>query len=398
MQQARIGRWAVGAMFLVNGFTMGAWAPQIPLLLPRHNITELTLGLLILALGIGAVGAMVFAGRLINIFGSRQVLRTFAMLLIPILPAVVFAPNIPLLALAMVLFGAFTGCMDVAMNANAVIVERSMGRAIMSSSHGFWSLGGFIGGIFGGQLLAAYGAEIQSLWAAGCAAVVVTTASLFLMPDAPAPKTHADEPRPSLLPRDGALWLIGLMALFSMVPEGAILDWAALYMTRELGGDPAISGYAFGLFSGAMAVLRFAGDGVRNRFGAVRTLQVSGLIAAVGLLGGAVAPNAWVAILSFGFAGLGVANMVPVLFSAAGNHPGLSSGAGIAAVTMVGYSGILVAPASIGFIAEHIGYRWTYGSLATLAIFVALMAHRARAADDLRGRDEAQAALHDAPM
>jgi MFS family permease len=377
-------------MFLANGFTMGAWAPQIPLLLPRHDISEFTLGLLILVLGLGAVGAMLFAGRLIGRFGARAVLRAFSLAIVPVLPAVVFAPDLLVLALAMAALGALIGCMDVAMNANAVEVERRLGRAIMSSSHGFWSLGGFFGGALGGWVIKAQGAEVQAIWAAGVAAVVVLAAMPFLLGEEPAPKPAAGvagdvpAPRAGLLPRDPAIWLLGMMALFSMVPEGAVLDWAALYLGQELGADLARSGLAFALFSAAMAVMRFAGDGIRNRFGAVRTLRLSGQVAAVGMLGGALAPTDVVAIAAFFVAGLGVANMVPILFSAAGNHPGLSPGAGIAAVTMFGYSGILVAPSTIGFVAEHVGFRLTYGALAVLLLVVAGLAGRTATADGAR--------------
>lgn len=381
---ARKGRWAVAAMFLANGFTMGAWAPQIPLLLPRHQISEFTLGLLILALGLGAVGAMLFAGRLIARFGSQAVLRAFALSIVPVLPAVVFAPSLWLLTPAMMLLGALIGCMDVAMNASAVAVERRLGRAIMSSSHGFWSLGGFFGGALGGWLIAHWGAGGQAIWAAMVAGIMVLAAMPFVMPDSPAPRAPGETAAKSaLIPTDPAIWLLGVLALFSMVPEGAVLDWAALYLQQELGSDVARSGLAFAFFSGAMAVMRFAGDGVRNRFGAVRTLRWSGIIAAVGMLGGAAAPTDLLAVASFALSGLGVANMVPIMFSAAGNHPGLAPGAGIAAVTMFGYSGILVAPSTIGFVAEHVGFRWTYGALALLLVFVALMAGRTAAADGL---------------
>jgi fucose permease len=174
------------------------------------------------------------------------------------------------------------------------------------------------------------------------------------------------------------------MAFFSMVPEGAVLDWAAIYLQKELGSDVFRSGLAFAFFAGAMAIMRFAGDGVRNRFGAVRTLRVSGLIGAAGLMGGALAPTDLLAIASFAVAGLGVANMVPILFSAAGNHPTLPSASAISIVTMVGYCGILVAPSSIGFVAEHIGFRPTYAVLSLLLVVVALLATRAADADEAR--------------
>lgn len=377
-----IGRWAAAAMFGLNGMMIGAWAPQIPLLLPRHDITKPVLGLLILGLGIGAVGSMLFSGRLIQRFGSRRLVIGFGILTLPLLPMIVLAPNLLLLALAMAVFGAVIGCMDVAMNANAVELERRLGRAIMSSSHGFWSLGGFVGGALGGLVLARFGAEVQAVAASAIALVILVVAAPLMVGDPPQDRRSATpEPRHPLFPRQPILWLLGVMALFCMVPEGAILDWAALYLANELGAGLERSGLAFGLFSGTMAIMRFAGDRIRNRFGAVSTLRVSGLIGAAGMIVAAAAPTDLIAVAGFALAGVGIANTVPILFSAAGNQPGIPSGAGIATVTMLGYCGILVAPSSIGFIAEAIGFRVTYAALALLLLVVSALAGRASAAD-----------------
>ncbi|MES2914400.1 MAG: MFS transporter [Pseudomonadota bacterium] len=382
-RQARRARWAVAAMFLANGFVMGAWAPQIPLLMPRHGVTESVLGLLILVLGLGAVSAMLFAGQLISHYGGRRVLSVFSLALIPVLPMVVFSPNLWVLAVFMAFFGAMAGCMDVAMNAQAVEIERRLYRAIMSSSHGFWSLGGFIGGSVGAWVIAQWGSEVQSVLTAAVVAAIVLSAMPFLLPDAPRPVVAdtAVAPKTRLFPKDFHVWLLGFLALFAMVPEGAVLDWAAIYLQKELGSDVFISGLGFAFFAGAMAVMRFAGDSVRNRFGAVRTLRISGLLGAAGMMGGALAPYDWVAIVSFAAAGLGVANMVPILFSAAGNHPRLPSASAISIVTMVGYCGILVAPSSIGFLAELAGFRPTYAGLSLLLVVVAVLAARAADAD-----------------
>jgi MFS family permease len=381
LQAARRGRWAVAAMFLSNGFLFGSWAPQIPLLLPRHGIGESTLGLLILVLGIGAVSAMAFSGAVIARLGSRRTVRVFALAASFTLAAVVYAPNLPLLALAMAVMGGTLGCMDVAMNANAVAVERRLNRAIMSSSHGFWSLGGFIGGGLGGLAIGRLGAEAHALAACALALALMLAAMPFLISEERAPLTVASGRRESVWPRSLAVYVLGIMALFSMVPEGGVLDWAALYLTRELDADLATASFAFALFSGTMALVRFAGDAVRNRFGAVLTLRVSALVGMAGLLGASIAPTPLAAILSFGIAGLGVANMVPIVFSAAGNQPGATAGSGIALVTMMGYSGILFAPSAIGFAAEAVGYRLTYGVLAGLLLVVAVLAGRVQAAD-----------------
>ena len=379
------GRWAVASMFLANGFVMGAWAPQIPLLLPRHNISEGTLGLMILLIGVGAVGAMLFAGKLIAAHGSRRVALTFGFMMTPILPLMVLAPNLWLLGPCMVWFGATVGCMDVAMNANAVEVERRLDRSIMSSSHGFWSVGGFVGGAIGGLVIARFGAEAQAIAVGVIALGVILAARPFLIIEPPAVMVSGTAPpKTAMFPRLPGLYVLGALALFTMIAEGGVLDWAALYLSRTMGSGIERSGLAFGLFSGAMALMRFAGDRVRDRFGAVGTLRLSGLVAASGIAVAAMAPDDIVAIAGFAFAGLGVANMVPILFSAAGSYPGIGPGAGIATVTMMGYSGILVAPSAIGYAAQTIGYRPTYGIIVMLLLTVAGMAGRAAAAE--RGR------------
>lgn len=394
-RQARRARWAVAAMFLANGFVMGAWAPQIPLLMPRHGVTESVLGLLILGLGLGAVTAMLFAGRLIGRFGGRRVLSWFSLALIPVLPMVVFSPNLWLLAPFMALFGAMAGCMDVAMNAQAVEIERRLNRAIMSSSHGFWSLGGFVGGSAGAWVIAHWGSEAQSLLTGAVVAGIVLAAMPFLLPSVPAPAGVAAATAPAaktrLFPKDFQVWLLGFLALFAMVPEGAVLDWAAIYLQKEFGADVFVSGLGFAFFAGAMAVMRFLGDRVRNRLGAVRTLRLSGFLGAAGLMGGALATADWMVIAGFFAAGLGIANMVPILFSAAGNHPRLPSASAISIVTMVGYCGILVAPSSIGFVAEHMGFRPTYVGLSLLLVVVGLLAARAADADGTRAPSASQA-------
>lgn len=382
-QTAAHGRWAVAVMFAANGFVIGSWAPQIPLLLPRHQISEFGLGLLILGLGLGAMATMTVAGGLIARRGARAVLRGFAFPASLTLALVVLAPSLTLLSLAMMVMGMLIGGMDVAMNANAVEVERRLGRAIMSSLHGFWSLGGFFGSSFGGWTIAAVGAENHALIVSGLTLGAVAMASPRLVGARPAPKPAAEPGRRRRLPwpGGGAIYLIGLMALFSMVPESAVLDWAALYLVQELGSALSASGLAFAFFAAAMALMRFLGDGLRNRFGAVATLRISGLIAATGMLAASLAPSAPLAIGCFALAGLGIANMVPILLSAAGNQPGLSAGAGISTVSMIGYSGLLAAPSAIGFVAEHIGFRSTYTVLALLLLVVVSLAAKVAVAD-----------------
>ncbi len=377
MQAAIHGRWAVAAMFLANGFLTGSWAPQIPVFLTRLEISKFTLGLLILLFGAGAVTAMTWCGHLISRHGSRTVLRWFGVCASFGLLVVALAPDVPLAAVAMFLFGGSVGGMDVAMNANAVIVERKLGRAVMSSSHGFWSLGGFAGGALGGFAIQHYGHLAHASAVTVLAFVVVLLALRHLV--AEERMVTAEHHRFSL-PANPVVYLVGLMALLTMISEGAVLDWGALYLRQELGADLAVAGLAYAAFSGVMAIMRFFGDGVRNRFDAVSTLRCSALIAAIGMLVAGLSPSPYLAIAAFAFCGFGIANMVPIIFSAGGNQEGMSSGTGMSVVTTMGYSGILVAPSAIGFVAEHSSFGPIFIAMAALLIVVLLMAglaHRA---------------------
>jgi fucose permease len=380
MTRAETGRWACGALFFANGLMIGSWGAQIPQLLPRFGIDKATVGLLLLTFAVGAVTALLLSGRLIARFGSRRVAVAAALGVVPMLPLTALAPDMTLIVLALIPFGATLLTMDVAMNANAVEVETAMGRAVMSSLHGFWSLGAAAGLKAGGILVEDLGFGAAAVAAAAVFLLLVLAAMPFLHGGA-RPAVAADAPREALLPRDLALWVLGAMALFSMVPEGAVIDWAAIYLARDMAAADSVATSGAAGFMVAMAIVRFAGDAIRNRVGAVRTLRLSALVGAAGMAMAAFAPGVPLAVAGFFLAGIGVANMIPVIFSAAGNHPGLSPAAGIAAVSLLGYCGILVAPATIGWIAQVFGFVATFGGLAVLLAVVAALAGRARAAE-----------------
>lgn len=373
------GRWALAAIFSVNGFLVGSWAPQIPVFADRLAIGPFTLGLLILLFGLGALVAMPACGFFIGRFGSRSVVRAVAPLAAFGLLAVVSAPSVTAAAPAIAVFGALVGGMDVSMNANAVAVERHLKRAIMSSSHGFWSLGGFVGGALGGLVIAAAGHLVHAVIVTAIALAVVLVALAFLVTEA---RVAPDPTRPRLsLPRNPVVYLTGLIALLSMVPEGAVLDWAAFYLRQERASDIATASFAFAAFSATMAVMRFAGDAVRNRLGAVTTLRLSAVVAAAGMAVAGLSPWPLLAVGAFALCGLGIANMVPIAFSAAGNQAGVSSGAGMSVATTIGYSGILMAPSLIGFVAERTGFAAIFLVLGLMPLVVALMADLVHAAD-----------------
>lgn len=374
-------RIAVSLLFLMNGFMVGSWAPKIPEFAERLALSEGQLGLMILTFGIGSLVMMPIGGAQIARHGSASVVKLLALLLVPALLLVTLAGNVWFGVFAMVYFGGFTGAMDVAMNANAVEVEKSMRRSIMSSCHAFWSLGGLLGAGAGGFLISHFGTMTHAIILTIAAAVMLAGAWPMIFVDAPHP---SEGKRKAKLPMTPLPWLIGIVALFSMVPEGAILDWGALYVRQELGASVTLSGFAFAAFSLTMSVMRFAGDLVRDRLGAVLTLRISTTMAIVGMLISGLAPNAALVIVGFAIAGIGISNMVPIAFSAAGNMPGLAPGVGISVATFLGYSGMLFAPSLIGFIAEHTGFAIIFATLPVLFIVVLALSHLARHADNIQ--------------
>ena len=347
------------------------------------------MGLLILALGLGAVAAMALTGRIIGHFGTRVSLLAFTTAMAFGFGLIMLLGSLWALVPVLVFLGASIGGMDVAMNANAVEVERGLKRAIMSSSHGFWSLGGFLGSAFGGFLLATFGAMVHGLLVSLFVFLVFTFAKSRIyqgqVAAVLAPPITTEGPAKGPHSLGLAAYILGFMCLAAMTPEGAILDWAALYLVKDFDLQASAAGLGFGFFSGAMALMRFGGDALRNRFGGVRIMRFSAMLAAFALLFAAVSPMASVAILCFGIAGLGLANCVPIIFSAAGNLPGLKAGVGLSAVAMIGYAGhLLIAPGVIGYIVEFIGFRVTFIGLALFCFAMALLANHVKAADFLQ--------------
>lgn len=374
-------RAGVALLFLMNGFLVGAWAPKIPEFASRLELTESALGVMILVFGLGSLVMMPIAGSQIARYGSSIVSRVTAILSVPTLLFLTWVGSIWSGAVAIFFFGGLIGAMDVAMNANAVAVEKHMRRSIMSSCHAFWSLGGLLGAATGGFLIERMGVSGHAIFVTLAAAIMLACAWPVVLRDAP----HPEEVQERLqLPRTALPWLLGLMALFCMIPEGAVIDWSALYLRQELGSSVTASGFAFAAFSLAMAIMRFAGDLVRDRFGAVRTLRVCAVISIAGLITAGFAPNGTVAILGFALAGIGVSNLVPIVFSAAGNLPGLRPGVGLSVVTTMGYSGILLAPSAIGFIAEYSGLAVIFATLSVLHLVVLMLSPLARHADGVR--------------
>ena len=376
IRAARLGRYAVAGLFFLNGYVIGNWAPKIPEIAQPLDITETRIGIILFAFGLGAIAGLPLAGVYISRFGSRTLSLLGAFLSSFVLLALSLTPNFGAAIGVGFCFGLFLGGMDVAMNANAVSVEKALSRPIMSSSHGFWSFGGLIGGATGGWLIAGIGPIGQALWVL-VAGLAIWTACFFTAIEDRGDGGEAGGAK-FRLPRELIVYVVGFAALMSMAPEGSVLDWAALYLIQERGADIATSGFAFAAFSMSMAIMRFFGDGLRARFGPVSLFRISAVVAGAGMFAAALSPSPWLVIASFCVSGFGMANLVPIALSTAGNLPGMRQGVGLSIATTLAYSGYIFVPTIIGFIAERTGFVPIYIGLASLFAIVFALANITR--------------------
>ena len=360
-------RSSITAVFLINGTLIGAWASSIPQIKERLALDEGMLGLALLFFAFGSIVAMLLGGPRIDRLGSRSVLWFCTPGFALSLPLVLLADSLPQLLGIAVVIGFMNGLMDVAMNAQGITVERQRGRPIMSSLHAFFSIGGMAGAAIA-ALSYGLGGGLHHFLLSLCLALIplAVLALRHLLADA-----QADAPRSGVLalpPRP--LWLIAAFAFIAFVCEGAMFDWAAVYLREALNSDPATAALGFGTFSAAMAAGRLIGDRAVARYSRVVVLRRSAVLACCGYLvalSSAVVP---ITLLGYAMIGLGVANIVPILFSLGGSQQGIGQGSGIASVATAGYSGALLGPAWIGFLAEATSLR---GSLAATAFFLLLL-------------------------
>ena len=383
---AERARLAAVLIFLMHGLLAGGWVPHIPLVQERLGLGTGALGWLLLALAAGGVAAMPLAGALINRFGSAALCRTSGLLMCLGLTLPVYAPGALALALALLLFGAALGTLDVAMNAHGVAVEKRLRHAVMSSFHGWYSVGAAIGAGGGGIVVGILGGTAHVAATSAASLAILAVSSRLLLPSEVDKRLSG---APFAWPTPATLGL-GALAFLALMVEGAMFDWSAIYLRRTIGASIALAGFGFAAFSTGMALARFAGDTLRTRFGSGPLVLASALALATGLAAALAVPEPGVAIIAFGVAGLGVGNIAPVLFAGGGRAEPGAPGRGIAAVTTMGYSGFLLGPPLIGAVSEEIGLRLALSLTVVAALIIALSARAARVADGLRSSPTTQ--------
>lgn len=363
-------QWAAKALFFVGGFGCASWAPMVPMLKARLALTEDVLGMLLLCVGIGSLLTMPLSGAAAGKWGCRRVLVTTGIFYGMVLVLLSMVQSVYMLVPLVLLLGALMGTVDVVVNVLAVIVEKKSGKRLMSGMHAFWSIGGFAGaGIFSVWLSAGLDHFQAALIAWGIILVLLAVFRPHLM------TTGGEKRDGSILaiPR-GIVIFIGMVAFVSFLVEGAVMDWGGVFLTSVKHFDMNMAGIGFTVFSAAMLIMRLTGDWAVNRLGGGVVTIGGAVLAGAGFVLLIVAPVAWLLYLGFFIIGIGSANIVPVFYSLMGKQKVMPVNQAVSAVSTLGYLGILMGPAVIGFVANSTSLYVSFGLLGALAFSQAVIA------------------------
>ena len=357
---------AARAFFFIGGFGTATWAPLVPLLRERLMVGDDVLGMLLLCIGVGSLLTMPLSGALAMRLGCRRVVMTAAILFAAILLLVSCVDALSLAVPIVLIFGAVMGCIDVVVNIVAVLVEKGIGRRIMSGMHAFWSLGGFVGAGLYGVWVGLLGlTPFQSTAiAAGLILLLTAVFGRHLIPYGGGGGALLALPR-------GIIVFVGMTAFIAFLSEGAVMDWGGVYLTTVRGMDLALAGTGYSVFSAAMLTMRFLGDRVVQRIGALLVAVGGALLAFGGILLVMFAPVDALLYVGFFAIGIGSANIVPVFFSLMGRQNVMPVSAAVSAVSTMGYLGILAGPAAIGFVSSLTTLQTAFAMLAALSILQA---------------------------
>ena len=357
----RRARVAVAGCFFLNAVFYASLVPRLPQVKADLGLSSTALGAALAAVPLGALLAGVAAAALIRRFGSGPVASYGLVMLGVAVWAVSVAPSWPGLAAAFLLVGALDAVIDVAQNAHGLRVQRLYQRSILNAFHGIWSVGAVTGGLLGS---AAAGLEMPLGSHLGGTALVFGMVALgvsrAMLPGRDEPEAVADE-RPRERPRRRAaipaLAVLAVLAACGAVVEDAGASWSALYLRTELAAGAATAGLGFVALSVAMTIGRLTGDRVVDRYGQRRVARAGGALIAAGMGFALALPSVPATLAGFALAGLGVATLVPAVYQAADELPGLPHGVGLAVINWLLRIGFLVSPPLIGAVADALSLR-----------------------------------------
>lgn len=360
--------------FFGLGFATAAWAPLIPFAQQRLHFNHADFGLLLLCSGLGAMLAMPATGKIVQRIGCRVPIGFALLLLAVLLPSLSLWTSPLMMAITLFLFGTAAGSLGVALNIQAVVVEKNSLKSLMSGFHGMASLGGLAGVLTITALLALSISSVMSAFAVSLLLVIIVFLSVpynikaventLLEASSKVKKSIRQRlPQPLII-------LIGIACFIIFMTEGAAMDWSGIYLTQQYGVNAAFAGLAYTFFAIAMTTGRFTGDYLIRYFGEKKLLTYSAICATLGLALVSIAPHWWLVLVGYTLVGAGCSNIVPIMFSRAGRQKMMASAVALSCVSTMAYTGILVGPAFIGMVSELIGLSTVFMALSGLLLLI----------------------------
>lgn len=356
--------------FVLSGLMVGTMTVRIPALTDKLGLAESTVGVILLAWGLGALVTMQSMRGVMARVGSRTVLRIGGPLVAITLLGIAYAPSLPLLIVAAALFGMAFGVVDIAMNAQGSTVELAAGRPLMNGMHAGWCVGAISAGLIGTASIAMGLSLAANLT---IVALVSLPAMIYLgrtyLPERVSTSTSA-KPKVKLPP---VVYLFGAIMFFAFMVEGTVADWNGLFMRDSLGATEAVAALGYPVFEAGMLLARLTGDRLRSRFGVKGMMTVSGLATAAFFAVVLTAATPLMAVSAMFFVGLGVATIAPMTVSLAGAATD-TPGPAIAQAAAMGYAGLLLGPVVIGFLSDATSLRTALGIAVLLGLAIAVAA------------------------
>ena len=370
-------RWAVSMFYFGMGLSFATWASRIPHIKTDLHLSDGTLGTILLALPLGQLTMMFFSGKLVTRFGSHRILPFSTLLYAFSLTNIGVAQNAWQLGLGLYVFGIFGNLSNISINTQGVYTEGLFKRTIMSTFHGVWSLAGFTGALVGLVMLSLnLVTYTHFLIVAAIVLLLVVFNFKFLIKAKEIPR---HEKKKGFRKRDKSLILLGIIGFCSMASEGIMFDWSGVYFKDVVKAPSSLVILGYTSFMIMMASGRFLGDGLINRFGRIKVMQISRIMISSGLFTAVIFPFIIPSTIAFMVVGLGVSTIIPTLYSIAGKHPTIPTGEALTAVSSISFLGFLMGPPLIGYISELFGFRFSFAFIGIFGFMIALMVSRIKA-------------------
>jgi MFS family permease len=363
-------RFACGVFFFLSGFGYSSWASRIPSIQQHLHLNEAQLGAVLFALPIGLMLTIPFTAKMLKHFSSKSIMLVGAIAFNLLLCLPGFTTYVWQLVILLFFFGSARNIFNLSVNAQAVGVQSFYDRSIMVTFHGIWSLAGFAGAAVG-YLMVSYNVSVSwHLLFVGIAMIII--AAIFY------PHTYYEKPVVNTaksvfsLP-DKHLLKFALISFGSMACENTMYDWSGIYFQKIVEPSKPAATAAFVVYMIAMTIGRFTGDKLVASIGIKKVLTLNGILITTGLLFCVILPYAYTTYIGYIMVGLGVSCIVPLVFSIAGKSQNMNTGQALAAISTVGYLGFLIIPPTVGFVAQAIGLRWSFGIVAGFGVLIILM-------------------------